>query len=54
MIYEHDLLGLTFIFQTAAEYNRRGEKFFKELDFVIADVVWPQSRMIFWACLPHV
>lgn len=38
--YKHNLLWLNCIFQTAAEYNRRGEKFFKELDFVIADVVW--------------
>ncbi|RWR95386.1 protein RETICULATA-RELATED 4, chloroplastic-like protein [Cinnamomum micranthum f. kanehirae] len=42
--------------KTAAEYNRRGEKFFKELDFVIADVVMAiiADFMLVWLPAPTV
>jgi hypothetical protein len=37
--YGHGILQHLFTFQTAAELERRREKFTKELDFVFADVV---------------
>lgn len=39
-------LSFSSIMQTAAEYDRRRENFFKELEIVIADVVWFSSFVI--------
>lgn len=34
------MILLDFTLQTAAEYERRRENFFNELEIVVADVVW--------------
>ncbi|KAF6140743.1 hypothetical protein GIB67_035170 [Kingdonia uniflora] len=50
------VIFLAYIFQTAAEYERRRENFMKELDFVIADVAMAiiADFMLVWLPAPTV